>query len=304
VTPAELHRRNPYSWVGDNHNKFLSLFSAELRAHGPPAGGICEVVVNVIHAHPELLGPKGADVVSASGVSDRIRAPCRGPASTSLMRPAALHTSPPGALGPESLSADTLVGQVYTLTAEYTDSISFATALSSVVAQAATLPDSNDVGLVDATASVAQSSMSYWLTPFNQDTTGWNFYDAYGDCFANNVNGDPIWTCLHMGGPPYIPPSPVSLRWSSPRIPQWSFAVYNPQAPVCPKMDWKQFGYADGAGAVGGAVGAWMLGPLAQLGSAVLAAVALSGFDAWFQYGTLLHCLDVNGMPKGPHFWR
>lgn len=289
ATSAQLHQRNPLSWIGVNHNKFLELFRAELVAHGAPPGGICDIAVKVILAHPELLGPGGIAVTSASGARGAIRAACLGAAkveqSRSLIQPTALLLQSSG----PSPAAQDLTNQVHTVAYQYTDPTSFSTALSPILDTATTLPDSMDVQYVQGDVSTAQSSVEYWMDPTDEANEQASFMANYGPCIQANLYADYESICLGLTQAP-----PASFRRTTSQALRVSFASYSPPKP-CAGMDWYEVGGADITGFTGGVQSDWEAGPQVALATGLTVGAAASAGMSWWQLGHWAYCYYMLG---------
>jgi len=248
-------------------------------------GDPCQMLTDIAREHPELWGPP-ADSPTPTEAVTRAGTACAGWAHvrhSGLLGPARYLGGSPGALmrfasmtqSDLSPEAQALYADITVLGDNYQDPTTYDNGLSAVLDTADVLPDTAETTIIDATASVAQSSQEYWMDPSNEVDEESSFADSYGDCSSDP---DPMYDCLGMSADPYV----ASNR--TPRDHGSRAKLVSLTGMFCPGVNWTDILHMDVGGAFGGAELGGPIGAAAGAGAA-------SASESWWQLGVHLWCI-------------
>jgi hypothetical protein len=208
---ARFHASNPVDWVGRAHTTLVHGYAHRMLSRHNYSGDICADIIKYVAGRrdlfPESAPPTNALYLpAAAGLAGTF---CeKSPLVRRLMSTAgnALTASTSNGLRPRfaasrspatpedsgvTISADAqdLVDEISTAVDMATSANNLASLLSPIVATADTLSTGDDAEIVEAVASVAQSSYEDW-TGGEADSYDSGFASDYGSCYENSTESE------------------------------------------------------------------------------------------------------------------
>jgi hypothetical protein len=292
---AAFHANNRADWVGQAHNKGLQDIYSQLlstKAHS----NICAEIERLASASERIPDGKEKGTAANRSAVARTGLAATGLCSSSLVlganRPFTLtNSSRSSTTGVEvdgvSPEAQAVLDQIGNAVQYATSSGTLAANLNSILSQMPALPTA-EVDVVNAVASVSQSSYEYWET--NTSTLTQQVTTTYGGCLGQYADeATALNNCMGISSGP-VEPTRYEKNGSGPNV---SLAA-NFVLRTCYSPSGGDIAEADFVGAGLGAIGG-IFGPPGILAGAAVGGLGASSFTGWFKVGRLVYCLSRGG---------